>query len=106
MDILNMTNHEKTGYFVINLINLVFNGALLGIWWSTNISSVYLLFASINFINILIAISLVQINISYFNVTSGSVKKIHNLFIITGTFMTGQSAIGLSIVLLINEKID
>lgn len=104
MDILNMTNHEKTGYFVINLINLVFNGALLGIWWSTNISSVYLLFASINFINILIAISLVQINISYFNVTSGSVKKIHNLFIITGTFMTGQSAIGLSIVLLINEK--
>ncbi|CAX42243.1 conserved hypothetical protein [Candida dubliniensis CD36] len=104
LDILNMSQHEKTGYFIVNLINLVFNGALLGIWWSTNISSVYLLFASINFINILIAISLVQINISYFNLTSGSVRKLHNLFIITGTFMTGQSAIGLSIVLLINEK--
>lgn len=104
MDSLNMTSNERAGYFIITLISLICNGALLGIWWSTNISSVYLLYASVNLITVLISVSIVQINISYINTTGGSARKLHNLFILTGTFMACQSGIGLCIVLLINEK--
>ncbi|RCK66904.1 hypothetical protein Cantr_02310 [Candida viswanathii] len=104
MDSLNMTGNERAGYFIITLISLICNGALLGIWWSTNISSVYLLYASVNLITVLISVSIVQINISYINTTGGSARKLHNLFILTGTFMACQSGIGLCIVLLINEK--
>ncbi|EMG45933.1 hypothetical protein SBY92_004605 [Candida maltosa Xu316] len=103
-DNINLSGNERAGYFIISLISLICNGALLGIWWSTNISSVYLLFASTNLITILIGISIVQININYINTISGSSRRLHNLFILTGTFMTLQSGIGLCIVLLINEK--
>ncbi|KHC60762.1 hypothetical protein MGE_03644 [Candida albicans P75010] len=104
MQYFEMTPNEKTTYFIINLFSLIFNGAVLTIWWSTNISSVHSLFGLINLINILIGISISQINIVHIHNSHGANRRLHNWFIITGSFMTGQSAIGLSIVLLINEK--
>ena len=99
-----ITPKEKTIYFIINLFSLIFNGAVLTIWWSTNISSVQTLFGLINLMNILIGISISQINIVHIHNSYGINRRLHNWFILMGSFMTGQSTIGLIITLLINEK--
>ncbi|CAI5759538.1 unnamed protein product [Candida verbasci] len=105
LNYLNMSPNNKIAYLIISILALLANSALLSIWWSTTISSVYLLFASINFIQIMIAISIIQINVDLINLSfDGPAKKMHNLFILCGSFMIGQSIMGLSIVLLINEK--
>ncbi|KAI5962117.1 uncharacterized protein KGF55_003193 [Candida pseudojiufengensis] len=105
VQILNLSANERICYLIICLIALLFNCALLSIWWSTNISSVYLLFASCNFIQILISISIIQINIDIINLsTDGPAKRLHNMFILTGAFMIGQSIMGASITLLVNER--
>lgn len=89
MQYFEMTPNEKTTYFIINLFSLIFNGAVLTIWWSTNISSVHSLFGLINLINILIGISISQINIVHIHNSHGANRRLHNWFIITGSFMTG-----------------
>lgn len=102
---LELTSSQRIAYLIISLFSLLFNCALLGIWWSTSISSVYLLFASINFIQILISISIVQINIDIINVSNDRfAKRMHNLFILSSAFVIGQSIMGETITLLVNDK--
>lgn len=92
---LHLTSSQRIAYLVISLFSLLFNCALLGIWWSTSISSVYLLFACINFIQILISISIIQINIDLINVSYDRfAKRMHNLFILSSAFVIGQSIMG------------
>ncbi|KAI3405494.2 hypothetical protein KGF56_001512 [Candida oxycetoniae] len=103
--LVHLSDGQRIGYLVISLINLLCNCAVLSIWWSTSISSVYLLFASINVIEILISISIIQINLDLINISfDRPAKKMHNLFVLCGAFMIGQSIMGISIVVLINEK--
>ncbi|KAI5949885.1 hypothetical protein KGF54_005362 [Candida jiufengensis] len=103
--VINLNTSQRISYLIICLIGLLFNCALLSIWWSTNISSVYLLFASCNFIQILISISIIQINIDIINLSyDGTAKRIHNLFILSSSFMIGLSIMGCSITLLVNDR--
>ncbi|CAK9441210.1 uncharacterized protein LODBEIA_P50790 [Lodderomyces beijingensis] len=96
---------DKICYLVISLLSLLCNCAVLSIWWSTSMSSVYLLFAVLNVIQILISISIIQINLDVINISADSpAKKMHNLFVLSGAFMIGQSIMGITITILVDQK--
>ncbi|RLV91408.1 hypothetical protein JA1_003905 [Spathaspora sp. JA1] len=103
--IVDVPHSRRATYFAIKIVAVVFNGILLCAWWSADISTIYLGFISGNIIQILIAISIIQINIDLINVTlSRAAKKLHNLFILTGCFLIGQSMIGICLSIVINDK--
>ncbi|EGW35655.1 uncharacterized protein SPAPADRAFT_69822 [Spathaspora passalidarum NRRL Y-27907] len=101
----NPSHSQRATFFAIKLVAIVFSGLLLCVWWSADISTIFLAFISANIIQVLIAIALIQINLDLINLTlSRPAKKMHNLFILTGCFLIGQSMIGVVISVLINDK--
>ncbi|KAG7664159.1 uncharacterized protein J8A68_002342 [[Candida] subhashii] len=100
---LDIPESKRVTYLSINVVSAVINGLLLCIWWSTSISKVYLVFASSNLFQILISIALIEINISWYNV-SWQGNRLHNLFVLSASFILGQSMMGLLIAFLINPK--
>ncbi|EDK46256.1 conserved hypothetical protein [Lodderomyces elongisporus NRRL YB-4239] len=102
---LNLNKGQRAGYMIIELICVILNCAVLSIWWNTTMSTVHLLFAGLNVFQILISISIIQINLNLINLSQDSpAKKMHNLFVLCGSFMIGQSIMGLCITISLNEK--
>ena len=105
LNYLDISDYNVNCYIVVALISLLLNCAVLSVWWSSKLKSFYLLFAGINIVQILISVSLIQINVGLLNTSHNKrAKKYHDLFIMCAAFMIGQSMLGLGLLLIINDK--
>ncbi|KAK6459375.1 uncharacterized protein RJT20DRAFT_113501 [Scheffersomyces xylosifermentans] len=100
-----MTSQQRGGYVSVVIISLIFDCALLSIWWEASIQTFHVIFIACNILQFLIAVTIMQVNLGHINLSFlNGIKKVQNLYVLTGAFAMGQAIIGLFLCVILNEK--